>query len=111
MGAMRNLSQATYDRIKEHCSVHDVSDKWSARGFRAVDVRDLLEAYEAAVTLLDQLRGIHRPAHLQDAVDDFLYMPGHTEPFVHRVVLDDGEDLSYSAPGMLRPAEVDSEDY
>lgn len=105
---MKNLSQATYDRL---IAMRD-SAHWP-RPCRQ-DALDLLEAYEGAMVLLEQLTRTNNgaPDCLMDAAEDFLYLPHDSgRPKLHRVVLDDGEPLSYSARGMLRPAEVDSEDY
>lgn len=46
---MRNLTQSTYDRIKE--CLDPASDRW-ARRIAPQDVRDLLEAFEHAIELL-----------------------------------------------------------
>lgn len=102
----RNISQETYDRIVSQ--TRDTADSWRPR-VRGQDARDLLEAYEGAMVLLDRL---YARADYDDQVDDFLYLPHYSgRPKLHRVVLDDGEPLTYSARGELRPAEVDSEDY
>jgi len=90
----RNIDQATYDRI-----CRNVRETWGRR-VHAQDARDLLEAYEAAVTLLEQAASpvaLASPA-LRTRIRDFLFMepkrPG--APKLNRVVLDDGEPLSYS---------------
>lgn len=106
----RNIGQETYDRIRE--DLRPFNDKWGRR-VRTQDALELLEAYEAAVTLLDQL--VHTNHDLAgsdflESVDAFLYLPDRY-PRIHRVIIDDGEPLTYSARGELRPAEVDSEDY
>lgn len=107
--SFRNISQATYDRLVDAVRTPK-GDAWRPR-ITGQDARDLLEAYEAAVTLLDQL--VHTNHDLAgsdflESVDAFLYLPDRY-PRIHRVILDDGEPLTHSASGELRPA--DSDDY
>jgi hypothetical protein len=100
---MRNLSQSTYNRIVDR--LRDTGDRFP-RGIHPVDAADLLEAYESAVRLLDHiLESCVGSKHVSDA-EDFLYLPTG-EP---RVELDDEEELSYSARGLLRPTDVASQD-
>jgi hypothetical protein len=103
----RNIDQATYDRI-----CRNVRETWGRR-VHAQDAHDLLEAYETAVTLLEQVATPNTVMHpgLRIQIRDFLFLepkrPG--APRFHRVVLDDGEPLSYSARGELIPSDVDTE--
>lgn len=108
---MRNLTQSTYDRIANQLRRSSgPGDRWADRHINAQDARDLLEAYESAVTLLDQL--VHTNHDLAgsdfiESVDEFLYLPDRY-PRVPRVTIDDGEPMTYSARGLLRP---ESDDY
>ncbi len=102
---MKNISQSTYDRITD--GLRDQGDRFP-RGIHPVDARDLLEAYEAALGLLDRiLLECACPFPLEGIVSDFVYAE-NGEP---RVELDEDEELSYSARGLLRPSDVASEDY
>lgn len=75
-----NLSQATYDRIKQ--ALGPKGDTYSAR-VSTLALRDLLEAYEEAIELLDECQniGIDHPTHRRN-VEDFLYLE-NGEPRVH----------------------------
>lgn len=97
---MRNLTQSTYDRITD--SLRDTGDRFP-RALHSVDALDLLEAYEGAVALLDDICE-HVCCANTDEAHEFLYLESG-EP---RVILDEDEELSYSARGLLRP---ESDDY
>ncbi len=104
---MKNISQATYDRIHKtlRCNAH-----W--KSIHRQDAHDLLEAYEGALRLLDHLLescvDCDGSLHVAQA-EEFLYLESG-EPHV-KLSLDEDEERSYSARGLLRPASVDSEDY
>lgn len=104
---MKNLTQSTYDRITDQ--LRDTGDRFP-RALHAQDAKDLLEAYEGAVRLLDLITeeaGTSARLEAQEPCEHFLYL----EDGLPRVELDEDEELSYSARGLLRPASVDSEDY
>lgn len=79
---MKNISQATYDRIRTQ--TRDTADSWRPR-VMGQDVRDLLAAYEEAVELLDNLVGVSHNASGSREVheaEEFLYLESG-EPRVH----------------------------
>ncbi len=99
---MKNLSQSTYDRIK--LRLQPASDRF-AEPLRAQDAKDLLEAYEGALRLLDRVLNEDKTLRLTHEAEEFVYLESG-EP---RVELDTDEELTHSARGLLRPS--DSEDY
>lgn len=100
----RNLSQSTYDRITDR--LRDTGDRFP-RKLHTQDARDLLEAYEGALRLLDGMLYHHSGSMPTREAEAFVYLESG-EP---RVELDEDEELSYSARGLLRPSDVGSEDY
>lgn len=68
-----NMTQATYDRIRRAMNSAP-ADSWKRSNLAAQDIRDLLEAYEESVELLDECQniGIDHPTH-QRNVESFLY--------------------------------------
>lgn len=69
MNDFRNIHQATYNRLLGHVAARTQP--------AAIDVRDLLRAYEDAITILDNLintnHDLHGSEQLQDA-EEFLYL-------------------------------------
>jgi hypothetical protein len=89
---MRNLTQSTYDRIVQ--DLRNTGDRWARRP-HTLDAKDLLEAYEAAVTLLDkalECAGMDMGTDLEQEVASFLYLD-NGEP---RVELDSEELVSHN---------------
>lgn len=85
---MKNLSQETYDRITNQLRRSSgPGDRWADRRIAAQDSRDLLEAYEAAIALLDRILGeCAYPSPLEPEVAEFLYLDNGNP----RVELDNG---------------------
>ena len=102
---MKNLDQKTYDRIIDR--LRGRNDRFP-RTITPKDAADLLLAYEGAVTLLEGMVAC-RDGRLtgKTGVREFIF-DRSGEP---RVELDTDEESTHSARGLLRPAEVDSEDY
>jgi hypothetical protein len=92
---MRNLTQSTYERIV--ATLRDTSDK-PARPLSTVDARDLLEAFEGALELLDEAQnaGIDH-ATVQRQAEEFLYLDNgdprieldEEEPTMRSILLSD----------------------
>lgn len=102
---MRNLSQATYDHIRRTLDNGGLGPSGVVSRTAA---RDLLEAYESAVQLLDNLlASMHAPSENAEqaeamlAAEDFLY----DTDGCGRVEL-----VSFSARGLVTPSDANNED-
>lgn len=69
-----NMTQATYDRIRRAVNSAP-ADSWKRSNIAAQDIKDLIEAYEESIELLDECQniGIDHPTH-QRNVENFLYL-------------------------------------